>query len=64
MAPDAHWASCHQPIVMHDETLTRTTNCTGAVSNVDYYGFVEYCIAGQVRWRYDARSSAHALGAS
>ena len=49
---------------MHDETLTRTTNCTGAVSNVDYYGFVEYCIAGQVRWRYDARSSAHALGAS
>jgi glycerophosphoryl diester phosphodiesterase len=37
-----------QPILMHDSTLSRTTNCTGTVTNVNYYGFVEYCVAGGV----------------
>jgi len=35
-------------VVLHDETLLRTTNCTGIISNRSYYGYVDSCIAGGV----------------
>ena len=38
-----------QPIVHHDETLDRTTNCTGRVNQVNWNGYVQYCIAEGVR---------------
>ena len=46
---------------MHDETLDRTTNCTGRVSAVNWAGYVEYCIAeGARRGAGCARARAHA----
>jgi len=38
-----------QLILMHDTTLDRTTNCSGAVTNLNYHGYIEYCVAGRVR---------------
>jgi len=35
-----------QVIVLHDPTMGRTTNCTGFAANLDYYGHIEYCVAG------------------
>jgi glycerophosphoryl diester phosphodiesterase len=33
---DVHFSSDQVPVVMHDETLDRTTNCTGAVEKYTY----------------------------
>jgi glycerophosphoryl diester phosphodiesterase len=33
---DVHFSSDQVPVVMHDETLNRTTNCTGAVEKYTY----------------------------
>ncbi|KAH3763575.1 glycerophosphoryl diester phosphodiesterase [Pelomyxa schiedti] len=33
-------------ILMHDTTLDRTTNCTGAISANPYYGYIDSCDAG------------------
>lgn len=42
---DVRWTSDGVPVIMHDETLDRTTNCTGRVAETTY-AKLETCSAG------------------
>ena len=41
---DLRFSADNEIVVMHDITVDRTTNCTGAVSELNYFGYLEYCM--------------------